>query len=109
MNFAIVSSELAAQRDRNITPRTNGPAAFRHGDARFSLAAREGLEPPTLALGKLCSILLSYRAARPSFSEAGQGGKGLAIVGPQFGSGAAAERGGRKFGGCARPFTGGVA
>ena len=30
------------------------------------LAAREGLEPPTLALGKLCSILLSYRAARPA-------------------------------------------
>ena len=28
------------------------------------LAAREGLEPPTLALGKLCSILLSYRATR---------------------------------------------
>ena len=26
------------------------------------LAAREGFEPPTLALGKLCSILLSYRA-----------------------------------------------
>ena len=30
-----------------------------------SAAAREGLEPPTLALGKLCSILLSYRAPRP--------------------------------------------
>ena len=28
------------------------------------LAAREGLEPPTFALGKRCSILLSYRAAR---------------------------------------------
>ena len=28
------------------------------------LAAREGLEPPTLALGKPCSIRLSYRAAR---------------------------------------------
>ena len=28
------------------------------------MAAREGLEPPTLALGKLCSILLSYRATR---------------------------------------------
>ena len=26
------------------------------------MAAREGLEPPTLALGKLCSIRLSYRA-----------------------------------------------
>ena len=26
------------------------------------VAAREGLEPPTLALGKLCSIRLSYRA-----------------------------------------------
>ncbi len=26
------------------------------------VAAREGLEPPTLALGKLRSILLSYRA-----------------------------------------------
>ena len=29
-----------------------------------TLAAREGLEPPTLALGKPCSIRLSYRAAR---------------------------------------------
>ena len=28
------------------------------------LAAREGLEPPTFALGKRCSILLSYRADR---------------------------------------------
>ncbi len=28
------------------------------------VAAREGLEPPTLALGKPCSIRLSYRAAR---------------------------------------------
>ncbi len=28
------------------------------------VAAREGLEPPTLALGKLCSIRLSYRATR---------------------------------------------
>lgn len=28
-----------------------------------ALAAREGLEPPTFALGKRCSILLSYRAA----------------------------------------------
>lgn len=27
------------------------------------MAAREGLEPPTLALGKPCSIRLSYRAA----------------------------------------------
>ena len=27
------------------------------------VAAREGLEPPTFALGKRCSILLSYRAA----------------------------------------------
>ena len=27
------------------------------------MAAREGLEPPTSALGKRCSILLSYRAA----------------------------------------------
>lgn len=26
------------------------------------MAAREGLEPPTFALGKRCSILLSYRA-----------------------------------------------
>ena len=26
------------------------------------MAAREGLEPPTLALGKPCSIRLSYRA-----------------------------------------------
>jgi hypothetical protein len=26
------------------------------------VAAREGLEPPTFALGKRCSILLSYRA-----------------------------------------------
>jgi hypothetical protein len=30
----------------------------------FALAAREGLEPPTFALGKRCSILLSYRADR---------------------------------------------
>ncbi|MDB5497938.1 MAG: transcriptional regulator, AraC family [Phenylobacterium sp.] len=30
---------------------------------QVGVAAREGLEPPTLALGKLCSILLSYRAA----------------------------------------------
>ena len=28
------------------------------------MAAREGLEPPTFALGKRCSILLSYRADR---------------------------------------------
>lgn len=28
------------------------------------MAAREGLEPPTFALGKRCSILLSYRAVR---------------------------------------------
>lgn len=28
------------------------------------VAAREGLEPPTFALGKRCSILLSYRATR---------------------------------------------
>ncbi len=34
------------------------------------MAARKGLEPLTLALGKLCSILLSYRAARVSFSLA---------------------------------------
>lgn len=34
-----------------------------------ALAAREGLEPPTFALGKRCSILLSYRAA----ARAGQG------------------------------------
>ena len=33
--------------------------------AKFDvLAAREGLEPPTFALGKRCSILLSYRADR---------------------------------------------
>ena len=30
----------------------------------FDLAVPEGLEPPTLALGKPCSIRLSYRAAR---------------------------------------------
>ena len=29
-----------------------------------TVAAREGLEPPTFALGKRCSILLSYRADR---------------------------------------------
>ena len=28
-----------------------------------TLAARKGLEPLTFALGKRCSILLSYRAA----------------------------------------------
>jgi hypothetical protein len=31
------------------------------------VAAREGLEPPTLALGKPCSIRLSYRAAPLGF------------------------------------------
>ncbi len=30
----------------------------------LEVATREGLEPPTLALGKLCSIRLSYRATR---------------------------------------------
>ena len=30
----------------------------------YGVAAREGLEPPTFALGKRCSILLSYRADR---------------------------------------------
>ncbi len=29
------------------------------------MAVREGFEPPTLALGKLCSILLSYRTVPP--------------------------------------------
>lgn len=33
------------------------------GWTRWCVAAREGLEPPTLALGKPCSIRLSYRAA----------------------------------------------
>ena len=32
------------------------------------MAAREGLEPPTFALGKRCSILLSYRATRAGHS-----------------------------------------
>ncbi len=31
--------------------------------SKVQVAAREGLEPPTLALGKPCSIRLSYRAA----------------------------------------------
>ena len=35
-------------------------------DRQDWLAAREGLEPPTLALGKLCSIRLSYRACAAS-------------------------------------------
>jgi hypothetical protein len=43
------------------------------GGANNPLAAREGLEPPTFALGKRCSILLSYRAvlrARPGVHSA---------------------------------------
>ncbi len=49
-----------------------GVTPGKSGDSGFSLyvetngpdcvAAREGLEPPTLALGKPCSIRLSYRA-----------------------------------------------
>ena len=34
------------------------------------VAVREGLEPPTLALGKLCSILLSYRTMAPVIAAA---------------------------------------
>ena len=44
------------------------PQAF-----QWLVAAREGFEPPTLALGKLCSILLSYRATRetgPGWAQA---------------------------------------
>ena len=43
------------------------------------MAAREGLEPPTFALGKRCSILLSYRAwpggAMPRAAAGAKSGK----------------------------------
>lgn len=41
-----------------------GKPFSRAGYNSTQMATREGLEPPTLALGKLCSIRLSYRATR---------------------------------------------
>ena len=47
-----------------LAPSTRTNARKRPTTAPPPLAAREGLEPPTFALGKRCSILLSYRADR---------------------------------------------
>ena len=41
------------------------------------MAVREGLEPPTLALGKLCSILLSYRTVAAVIAARRPAGKQL--------------------------------
>lgn len=40
----------------------SGAAAREETDNRDCVAASKGLEPPTLALGKPCSIRLSYEA-----------------------------------------------
>ena len=69
------------------------------------VAASEGLEPPTLALGKPCSIRLSYEATRrdgchareqaPSLGDQGLGGPGPAAIrnSPQAGTSLAGEQG----------------
>src|SRR5688500_10563444 len=59
----------------------------------IALAAREGLEPPTLALGKPCSIRLSYRATR---------GSAVLRHGGRFGNGRAPDDLTRPIGSCER-------
>jgi hypothetical protein len=46
---------------------------------KAKVATPEGLEPPTSALGKPCSIRLSYGATRGELAAGGAAGKRLCV------------------------------